>query len=134
MRTLLPQFSRYAQVSVVSAIIQYSTLAIGVSLGIGAVSASCAGYVLGAFTGYVLNRGYTYASQAAHVSAVPRFVAVILVGLVLNALFMHLLHGYLGWHYLLAQVLTTGITMIWNFTAHRHWTFSARRVQSGGED
>jgi len=133
MKTLLPQFSRYAQVSVVSAVIQYSTLAAGVALGAGAVAASCAGYLLGAYTGYVLNRGYTYSSRAAHASAVPRYVAVIAVGLLLNALFMHLLHGYLGWHYLLAQVLTTGITMIWNFTAHRHWTFSPGRARSTGD-
>lgn len=126
MKTLLPRFSRYAQVSVVSAAIQYSTLAGGVALGIGAVAASCIGYGLGAFTGYVLNRGYTYASQVAHARAVPRFIAVIAVGLALNALFMHLLHGYLGWHYLLAQVLTTGVTMIWNFSAHLRWTFSAQ--------
>ena len=57
-----------------------------------------------------------------------------MVGLMLDALFMHPLHSYLGWHYLLAQVLTTGITMIWTFTAHCHGTFSARRAASDGED
>lgn len=50
----------------------------------------------------------------------------------MNALFMPLLHGYLGWHYLLAQVLITGIAMIWNFSAHRHGAFSPRRIRFAG--
>jgi putative flippase GtrA len=46
---------------------------------------------------------------------------------VLNGLFMRLLHGYLGWHYVLSQLLTTVVTMLWNFSMHRSWTFGAGR-------
>ncbi|MEO6368478.1 MAG: GtrA family protein [Steroidobacteraceae bacterium] len=50
--------------------------------------------------------------------------AVMAAGLALHGLFMQVLHGYLHWHYLLAQLLTTGLTMFWNLLAHRFWTFA----------
>ena len=34
-----------------------------------------------------------------------------------------LLNGRWGAPYLLAQVATTGIVMLWSFTANRWWTF-----------
>ena len=51
-----------------------------------------------------------------------------LIGLALNVLGMRLLHGYLRWHYVLSQVLTTVVTLSWNFAGHRHWTFATPRT------
>jgi putative flippase GtrA len=121
----LPQFSRFAAVGALCTAIQYGLLGIGVEwLGAGAVAASTAGFVVSAGVNYLLNRRFTWGSNAPHRALVWRFVCVLGAGLLLNALFMQLLHGYLHWHYLLAQLLTTGINMLWNFTAHRYWTFA----------
>ena len=36
---------------------------------------------------------------------------------------MHVLTDRLGIAYLAAQVVTTGIVMLWSFLAHKAWTF-----------
>jgi putative flippase GtrA len=119
------QFMRFAQVGALCAVLHFFLLAIGVEwLGLGAVAASTLGYSLSAAANYMLNRRYTYANDAPHAVLVWRFVTVLAIGLILNSLLMQLLHGYLRWHYVLAQLMTTAGTLLWNFCAHRYWTFS----------
>jgi putative flippase GtrA len=121
----LPQFRRFAMVGALCAALQYLLLAAGVEwLEMDAVVASVLGYLASAGVNYLLNRRYTYASGASHARLVWRFVTVLAVGLALNALFMALLQGYLHWQYILAQLFATAVTLLWNFCAHRHWTFS----------
>jgi putative flippase GtrA len=126
---LLGQFMRFVLVGVLCTGIQYLLLVMGVEwLGQDAVLASTLGYLASAVANYLLNRRYTYASDAPHAVLVGRFVTVLAIGSVLNALFMQLLHGYLHWHYVLAQLCATGGTLIWNFCAHRYWTFSRSKA------
>lgn len=106
--------------------LQYLILVLGVELAqVDAVLASAAGFLASAAVNYLLNRRFTWRSDAAHVVAVPRFITVLVVGLALNVLGMRLLHGYLGWHYVFSQVLTTMVTLTWNFAGHRNWTFAS---------
>ena len=81
------------------------------------------GISAGALTGYAANRRYTFASQVRHVVGLPRFLLVAAVGFVLNAALMAWMTGYPGVHYLVAQVVATGLVLLWNFAANRHWTF-----------
>ncbi len=50
-------------------------------------------------------------------------MAVALVGLGINTAIMYGLTHYTGLHYLLCQVLATGVVLGWNFLANRFWTF-----------
>ena len=105
--------------------LQYLVLVAGVEFAhADAVYASTAGFLLSAAVNYLLNRRFTWASDAPHSVAVGRFITVLVIGVVLNMLGMRLLHGYLRWHYVLAQVLTTVVTLLWNFNGHRRWTFA----------
>jgi len=126
---LLPQFSRFLQVGLLCTGIQYLCLVIGVEgLGAGAVPASAAGYLASATASYLLNRHYTFAHRAAHSQLAWRFVAVLAAGLLLNTLSMQLLHGYLRWQYVMAQLTATAAVLLWNFSAHRYWTFSRSKT------
>jgi putative flippase GtrA len=126
---MLQQFMRFLLVGALCTGIQYLLLVMGVELlGLDAVLASTLGYLTSAAVNYLLNRRYTYASGAPHSALVWRFVTVLAIGSVLNALFMQLLHGYLHWSYVLAQLFATGGTLVWNFCAHRCWTFSRRKA------
>jgi putative flippase GtrA len=108
-------------------LLQYLILIFGVeALGADAVLASGTGFLASAAVNYLLNRRFTWASQVSHGIAVQRFIAVLAIGFALNVLGMRLLHGYLGWHYVLSQVFTTVVTLLWNFTGHRQWTFASR--------
>lgn len=111
-------------VGVAAALVHYGLLIALVELrGVAPVPATLAGYVAGGVVSYVLNRRHTYESERPHEEAGWRFAAVAGVGFVLTSIFMYLLHDVAGLHYLVAQVLTTGVVLGWSFLAHRLWTF-----------
>jgi len=125
---LLRQFIKFTGVGLIATAIHYAILTLGVMLGAGPVWASSLGFVLSALVNYDLNRRHTFRSDRRHREALPRFAAVAGVGLLLNAAIMGLATGALHWHFLLAQVMATGLVLLWNFSINRVWTF--RTVKS----
>ncbi|OQA33836.1 MAG: GtrA-like protein [Betaproteobacteria bacterium ADurb.Bin341] len=133
MAELLRQFFRFSGVGCVSAVAHYGLLILLVQVaGVDAVIASAAGALLGAVVNYALNYRFTFRSNKAHHESVRKFVVVALVGLGLNTLLMWVLVDGLRAHYLLAQVLTTGLVLIWSFSGNRFWTFHERPASSEG--
>ncbi|MGA0598486.1 GtrA family protein [Enterovirga sp. CN4-39] len=124
LRAVLRQFSAFFGVGVAAAIVHYGLL---VSLVEGyrmeAVQATLVGYIGGGLVSYVLNRRHTYASDRPHREAGWRFALVALVGFGLTWAFMALFVRVLGAPYLPAQIVTTGIVLVWSFLAHKLWTF-----------
>lgn len=89
--------------------------------------ASVAGAWLGAIIGYGLNRTWTFAGHAApHRQALPRFLVVAAVGALLNGALVWAGTMALGWHWLVAQAVATGLVLLAGYAANRLWTFSAR--------
>lgn len=87
------------------------------------VAASTAGATLGALVNYALNRRYTFDSEKRHREALTKFLIVAALGLTLNAFFMFVLVELLSVHYLLAQVVSTTLILVWNFIGNKFWTF-----------
>jgi putative flippase GtrA len=128
---LLRQFVKFTGVGFVSAIGHYGLLIALVQLAAApAVPASAAGALLGAWINYSLNYRYTFRSTRQHREAILRFSAVAAIGLVLNTLFMWVGVELIGAHYLLSQVVTTGLVLLWSFAGNRYWTFrSAAEIE-----
>lgn len=104
--------------------VQYVTLWVGVEyLRAAAAMASALGYVLGAVTNYVINRRFTFQSRAPHRQAVRKYVVAVSLGWGLNTALMALLAHALAWQYFVAQIVTTGVGLAWNFLASRYWVF-----------
>ncbi|RLP75903.1 GtrA family protein [Xanthobacter tagetidis] len=121
---LIRQVISFAGAGGAAAVGHFSTLAALVELDLaGPVRASACGFLVGGVISYVLNRRFTFNATRSHVGAVPRFIAVAGVAFVLNAFLMDLLVHRLGLFYLLAQVITTGLVLIWTFSAYRIWAF-----------
>ncbi len=121
---LMRQFVKFTGVGFVSAIGHYGLLIALVQIAAApAVPASAAGALLGAWINYSLNYHYTFRSTRQHRESVLRFAVVAAVGLVLNTLFMWVGVELIGAHYLLSQVVTTGLVLIWSFASNRYWTF-----------
>jgi putative flippase GtrA len=123
-RAMPPQFLRYAGAGAIGTAAHYAVLIALVQLaGIGAVAASTVGAVAGALVNYGLNHRYTFASRKAHAHALPRFAAVALGGIALNALVLAATLAVIGPHYLVAQVVATGAVLVAGYVANRIWTF-----------
>jgi putative flippase GtrA len=122
------QFSSFVGVGMLAAVVHYGLL-IGLVEGAATppVAAALVGYVMGGLVSYGLNRRHTFGSERPHSEAVWRFTLVAGVGFVLTYGFMALLTGQLRLPYLLAQLATTGIVMLWSFAANRFWTFRFER-------
>lgn len=123
MKPLWVRFAVFGAVGMVGTVFHYATLIGLVQLaGWSALWASSLGALIGATTNYVLNYSVTFRSQQRHVVALPRFLAVAGIGLVLNSLAMaSLLH--LNVHFLLAQVLATLLVLVSGFLGNQYWAF-----------
>ena len=124
--SLKRQMSAFVIVGLIAAVAHYGSLIGLVELvGWPPVPATLVGFVLGGATSYVLNRRHTFVSERAHSEAVWRFVLVALVGFLLTWALMSVFVNRLGAPYLPAQLVTTGIVLIWSFLANKLWTFGA---------
>lgn len=123
---LFQQFVRFAGVGCISAIGHYGLLVLLVQgFAADAVLASAAGAMLGALINYSLNYRFTFRSRQQHRQSVLKFAVVAVFGLLLNTLLMWVGVDLLALHYLLAQIVTTGLVLIWSFLGNRFWTFNA---------
>ena len=114
----------FASVGVLAAIGHYGTLiALVEGARIGAVPATLAGFIVGGVISYLLNRRHTWRSERPHAEATWRFALVAGVGFLLTGVFMFALVDVAHAPYLPAQVVTTGIVLVWTFLANRLWTF-----------
>jgi putative flippase GtrA len=128
-RPLARQFTAFAAVGAVAAIVHYGVLIGLVEAGGAApVPATLLGYLAGGIVSYALNRRLTYASERPHAQATWRFALVAAVGFVLTGMLMQLFTGWLRAPYLPAQLVTTGFVLFWSFLANRVWTFRAPPV------
>ncbi len=122
---LARQFGAFTGVGAVAAVVHYGALiALVEAGGVDPVPATLAGYVGGGVVSYLLNRRLTYRSDRPHTQATWRFAVVAFVGFLFTWSLMTLFVAALGpAHYLPAQLVTTGIVLIWSFVANRVWTF-----------
>lgn len=125
MCTLASLFSRFALVGAASTATTYLVLIVIVEgFSINKLAASTAGYVLGAIVNYRLNYSYTFKSDRDHHKLIPKFLVVVTAGMLINATVMHACMGWLGLHYLFAQLAAVAFAILWSFTASRLWAFA----------
>lgn len=125
MTTIVNQFAKFAGVGVIGTAVHYSLLIVIVELfDRDPVFGSAVGFLGGALVNYFLNRFYTFASDANHMAALPKFLTVAAVGMIVNIAIMAALTDLLDVQYLVAQVIATGIVLLWNFVANKFWTFA----------
>ncbi len=126
MPDLIAKFIGFAGTGAIATGIQYLILiALRELAGISPVIASATGYAIAAVANYLMKYHWVFGSDERHRVAGPKYALVSLSGLTLNTLLMHLGTAVLGLYYLLAQVITTGLVLIWNFTLNGLWTFRA---------
>jgi putative flippase GtrA len=128
MTYLFRQFSSFVVVGFIATGVHYAFLIGLVEIaGLAPVTAALIGYCAGGTVSYSLNRRHVFRSNRPHQEAVSRFILVAAVGFGLTYLFMSLLVDRAGIPYLPAQVVTTGVVMLWSFAAHKLWTFPPYR-------
>ena len=117
------QFTRYGAVGAVATAAHYLLLVLCVEvLQWPAWWASGVGAVAGAQVAYLGNRRFTFARGASVRVSWPRFQLVALAGALLGMAVVALA-VWAGLHYLLAQCIATGLSLLLTFAINRWWTF-----------
>ncbi len=125
---LARKFVLFAGIGAIGTGAHYTVLVLLVqALGVNPVVASSLGYLTGALVNYLLNYRYTFRSRKPHREALSKFLAVAAVGFVLNGALMALGEQMLHLHYLLNQIVATGVVLLWTFTGNHLWTFNGER-------
>lgn len=124
-RQRLRQFIAFAGVGLVATAIQYAVLLVSVrSLHLDPVLGSSAGFLISAVANYLLNYHFTFESTNPHLSAATRFAVITSAAFVLNGVIMFTLIQWLRVPYIVAQLIATGVVMMWNFLGSALWTFA----------
>ena len=124
-RALLLQFLRFAAVGISGTAVQYATLWTGCDhfQVLSAQSASAIGYILGSIVNYVLNYFFTFGSNKSHTEAASKYFSILAVGWTINYGLMGYLPAQLGWNHWIAQLFSTGLVLLWNFSGSKWWAF-----------
>jgi putative flippase GtrA len=126
---LLRQSVAFTGAGIAAAVVHYGLLIGLVQTGtLSPVPATLCGYVGGGIVSYALNRRHTYRSDRPHQEAMWRFAVVAAIGFLITWAVMHVLVERLALPYLPAQLFTTGLVLVWSFTAHKLWTFGAGKA------
>jgi putative flippase GtrA len=116
---LARQFSRFLAVGVATTAVHYGVLvALVEAWAVHPVWATTAGFVTAALLSYVLNRRYTFDVEPAFGPGLVKYYAAVSVGLLLNAGVMAALTAW-DVYYILAQIVASGIALVWNFLSAR---------------
>lgn len=124
-RRYIPKtFARFLLVGLLCTLLQYVVLVMLTQLwGVRAPLASTIGYVLSAVVNYLLSYSFTYQSTSPHLRSFLRFAITAGCGAALTLIAMYVAVSLLGINYLVAQVITTCLTLLWNFFVNLRWTF-----------
>ena len=121
---LIRQLKSFVGVGVVCTGLHYAVLVALVQIfGAQPVPSALCGSVCGGVLSYGLNRKHTFGSERPHEEAAWRFALIAGIAFLLTYVFMRQMVEVWRMPYLPAQVVTTGVVMIWTFAANRLWTF-----------
>ena len=105
----------------------YLALYILVHSGTTPVVGSTLGAIFGLVLNFTVSRRWVFGAPAKVGATLSRFLLVWVLALLFNAWMLAVLFAA-GLHYLVAQVISTGILVLINFNLHRRWTFSVAQA------
>lgn len=126
------QFGKFILVGLASTAADWTTYFLLTHVGqVAKLLAKTCSFIVGAGTSYTLNRRWTFESTNQNVTAeFARFFMVSLIGIGLNTLIFYLVsvRGHLS--DIVGLVIATGAVTLYNFVAHKLWTFRQTPAKS----
>lgn len=118
-------FFKYCLVGAAATVVDYSLLySLTEFAGLWYLWSATFAFIGGATTNYLLNRLWTFKNTDKRIARqVVTFLIIAGVGIVLNNTILAVGVEVFGLWYMLAKVISTAITLIWNFFGHKYVTF-----------
>lgn len=130
----ITRFFRFGIVGVSATLVDFAILtALKYFFGWPTLLANLISYSCGTLNSFMLNRSWVFpeARSDRSLRQLFRFIAINVVGLVLNMTLLLLLEMVFGnllpnpaYAFIPAKIGATGLVFLWNFFANRYWTFN----------
>lgn len=121
------QFIKFASIGAIGTALHYAVLMFLVSvLGIDPAIGAMVGAMFGAACNYWLNHRFTFRSDRRHGDALPRFILMAAIGVLLNGAMVKALTMQ-SINYLVSQVGATLLILVMNFFLSKLWIFRQSR-------
>jgi putative flippase GtrA len=122
--SLLATTFRFGVVGVLTAMVHYGLLFLGVELvQLSATVASSIGFVVAVVFNYFMHYNWTFGEPAPHGRTLWRYLVMISCGFLLNGAVMFAGVHWSALHYLLVQALALVTVVLWNFVVSNIWVF-----------
>ena len=119
----MKHFIKFLGIGGISTLLQFVLLALLVELKLAPeIIASATSYFLSSIFNYLANYYFTFASNSSHGKTLPKFAVTVGLGLTVSTLLFAVFLHLIG-HYIVAQLLATGITVCLNFLVHKLWIY-----------
>ncbi len=119
----MKRFVIFTGVGGLSTLLQFGLLAAFIETGLATpVFSSALSYGLSAVFNYLANYHLTFASRSNHSKTFPKFALTACIGMSISTGIFAAM-SLLTSHYLIAQAVATGITLIINFAIHKFWIY-----------
>ena len=124
----LGQLVRFTGVGAIGTAVDFTIFALLVLLIAGLPEAIATGIsaTFGAIVNYFLNYKFTFDTDKSHKDALPKFMLIAMIAVLMNIVLMFVLHDLLGITALLAKIIATGVVFFITFMGNKLWTFAER--------
>ena len=120
------QLIKFGLVGLLGTFVHYLTLISAVSLfSISATLSSSVGFILGAFVNHHFNRRFTFDADKSYMTTLVHFMMSAGFLFFVNLVFMYVFVEKVAIHYLIAQVVTTGIVFVSGFMINKYLLFKS---------
>ncbi|MCP9888708.1 GtrA family protein [Cyanobium sp. ATX 6A2] len=124
------QLARYGIVGLASNGLAYGFYLLITFLGVAPEATAAGIYLVGASSSYLGNYKWTFASKRSHASALPKFVAVHILGFSVQLLLISYLYRNIGLRHQLAQLVTVGCVSIILFLSFKYYVYPQQNTRS----
>lgn len=120
----MKQFVRYGLVGLVSNGLLYLFYIIQTHFAVTPELAATIAYVLGVCWTYIINKGWSFASDASHSNAAPKYILTYLLGFFLTIGILTFGYRVLEIPHFMSQLIAIGITAVAIFLSLKYWVFA----------
>lgn len=125
----MKQFFRFLTVGVFNTVLGYCVIFACMYLAkMPPESSNVAGYAVGLFASYILNRKYTFNSKQNRKSEIIRFLVVFVVAYALNFLVLVILIHRIGTYEGVSQVLAGIVYVVASFIMNKYYVFKLSKA------
>ena len=122
-RRSVHSFFKFGLVGALATLTHYAVMFSGIMVWHSPVFWSFVGATIGAVVGYSLNYVYTFESQLPHRRTTWRYGAITVLSILLNTAVFYAFFWIVGISVLVAQIISTVLSFIFNYFMHKNMTF-----------